>query len=64
MFLMKMASLLKVPLILSSAIAMHVALTPLHSASSDDNVVLDTFNEFIITLHVKYGLTMAKVPLH
>lgn len=53
-------SLLKIPLILSSAVAVHVALTPPHAPSKNE-VVHDTFNEWVIIQHVKYGLPIAKI---
>jgi hypothetical protein len=56
-------ALLKIPLILSSAVAVHVALTPPHAPSKSE-VVHDTFNEWVIIQHVKYGLPIAKVPVH
>ncbi|KAG1719136.1 uncharacterized protein EDB91DRAFT_1089513 [Suillus paluster] len=52
-------SLLKIPLILSSAIAVHVAFTPPQVASKNE-VVHDTFNEWVIIQHVKYGLPITK----
>lgn len=55
-----MTSLLKIPLILSSAVAVHVALTPPHAPSKSE-VVHDTFNEWVIIQHVKYGLPTAKI---
>lgn len=59
---MKM-SLLKIPLILSSAVAVHVALTPPHAPSKNE-VVHDTFNEWVIIQHVRYGLPISKVPVY
>lgn len=56
---MKM-SLLKIPLILSSAVAVHVALTPPHAPSKSE-VVHDTFNEWVIIQHVRYGLPISKI---
>jgi len=56
-------SLLKIPLIVSSAIAVHVALSPPHAPPKNE-VVHDTFNEWIIIQHIKYGLPIAKVPVH
>ncbi|KAG2128983.1 hypothetical protein DEU56DRAFT_741644 [Suillus clintonianus] len=53
-------SLFKIPLILSSAIAVHVALTPPHAPAKSE-VVHDTFNEWVIIQHVKYGLPIAKI---
>ncbi|KAG0696454.1 hypothetical protein DFH29DRAFT_812965 [Suillus ampliporus] len=52
-------SLLKVPLFLSSAIAVHVASTP-PNASLSNEVVHGTLNEWIIAKQVKYGLPIAK----
>jgi len=53
-------SLLKIPLIVSSAIAVHVALSPPHAPPKNE-VVHDTFNEWIIIQHIKYGLPIAKI---
>ncbi|KAG1893461.1 uncharacterized protein F5891DRAFT_1196409 [Suillus fuscotomentosus] len=53
-------SLLKIPLILSSAVAVHVALTPPHAPSKSE-VVHDTFNEWVIIQHVRYGLPISKI---
>ncbi|KAG1902593.1 uncharacterized protein F5891DRAFT_1276922 [Suillus fuscotomentosus] len=52
-------SLLKVPLILSSAIALHVSFTTGNLPSSKE-VVRQTFNEWIFTLLVKYGFPTIK----
>ncbi|KAG1813892.1 uncharacterized protein BJ212DRAFT_1274857 [Suillus subaureus] len=49
-----MESLLKVPLILSSAIALHVSFTTENVPSSKE-VIRQTFNEWIFTRLVKYG---------
>ncbi|KAG1797228.1 hypothetical protein EV424DRAFT_1352853 [Suillus variegatus] len=54
-----MESLLKVPLILSSAIALHVSFTTGNLPSSKE-VVRQTFNECIFTLLVKYGFPTIK----
>lgn len=54
-----MESLLKVPLILSSAIALHVSFTTGNLPSSKE-VVRQTFNEWIFTLLVKYGFPTIK----
>ncbi|KAG1891972.1 hypothetical protein F4604DRAFT_1696661 [Suillus subluteus] len=56
---MKM-SLLKIPLIISSAVAVHVALSPPHAPPKNE-VVHDNFNEWIIIQHIKYGLPIAKI---
>ncbi|KAG2138052.1 uncharacterized protein EDB93DRAFT_1090832 [Suillus bovinus] len=53
-------SLLKIPLILSSAVAVHVALTPPHAPPKNE-VVHDNFNEWVIIQHVKYGLPISKI---
>ncbi|KAG0696461.1 Isoprenylcysteine carboxyl methyltransferase family-domain-containing protein [Suillus ampliporus] len=53
-------SLLKVPLFLSSAIAVHVACTPPNAPLSND-VVHKTLNEWIIAKHVKYWFPITKV---
>ncbi|KAG1879549.1 hypothetical protein C8R48DRAFT_234408 [Suillus tomentosus] len=55
-----MESLLKVPLILSSAIALHVSFTTGNLPSSKE-VVRQTFNECVFTLLVKYGFPTIKV---
>ncbi|KAG0702664.1 Isoprenylcysteine carboxyl methyltransferase family-domain-containing protein [Suillus ampliporus] len=52
-------SLLKIPLILSSAIAVHVSLTPPNHPSNNE-VVRQTLVEWIIIKDVKYGLPLAK----
>jgi hypothetical protein len=55
-------SLFKIPLILSSAAAMQVALTaPNHSSS--DEIVCSTLSERLLLLLHKYGLTFAKVHI-
>ncbi|KAG2099912.1 uncharacterized protein F5147DRAFT_582484 [Suillus discolor] len=54
-----MESLLKVPLILSSAIALHVSFTTGNLPSSKE-VVRQTLNECIFTLLVKYGFPTIK----
>ncbi|KAG1805201.1 uncharacterized protein BJ212DRAFT_1486503 [Suillus subaureus] len=53
-------SLLKIPLILSSAVAVHVALSPPHAPPKSE-VVHDNFNEWVIIQHIKYGLPIAKI---
>jgi hypothetical protein len=53
-------SLLKIPLILSSAAAMQVSLTP-PNPSSIDEVVHNTSNERTLLWLIKYGLPYAKV---
>ncbi|KAG1821851.1 uncharacterized protein BJ212DRAFT_1209306, partial [Suillus subaureus] len=52
-------SLLKVPLILSPPIAMHVAFTPPHTPTSDD-VVHENFIEWILLQDINYGLPITK----
>lgn len=54
-------SLLKIPLILSSAIGVHISLTPPNAPPSKNEVVHNTLNEQVLILHVKYGLSAAKV---
>ncbi|KAG0702395.1 hypothetical protein DFH29DRAFT_805025 [Suillus ampliporus] len=54
-------SLLKIPLILSSAIAVHIAFTPPHATSKNDVIHANSFNEWVIIQHVKYGLPITKV---
>jgi len=54
-------SLLKIPLILSSAIAVQISLTPPNAPPSNKELVYNTFNEWILTQHVKYGLSATKV---
>ncbi|KAG2342000.1 hypothetical protein BDR05DRAFT_887358 [Suillus weaverae] len=54
-----MESLLKVPLILSSAIALHISFTTKNVPSSKE-VVRPTFNEWIFTRLVKYGFPTIK----
>lgn len=56
---MIMGSLLKVPLILSSAIALHVTFTTENVPSNKE--VHQTFNERIITLLAKYGFPAIKI---
>jgi len=56
-------SLLKIPLILSSAIATQVSLSPPSSPSSNE-VVRRTLNEQIIIWHVKHRLLFARVTVH
>ncbi|OAX43340.1 hypothetical protein K503DRAFT_862314 [Rhizopogon vinicolor AM-OR11-026] len=53
-------TLLKIPLILSSALGVHVSLTPPNAPPSKTEVVYDTFNEWVITQHVNYGLLAFK----
>ncbi|KAG2112102.1 Isoprenylcysteine carboxyl methyltransferase family-domain-containing protein [Suillus clintonianus] len=53
-------SLLKVPLILSSAIAVHISLTPPNHPLNNE-VVHQTLIEWIIIQDVKYGLPLAKI---
>ncbi|OAX43331.1 ICMT-domain-containing protein [Rhizopogon vinicolor AM-OR11-026] len=52
-------SLLKLPLILSSAVAMHVSLTRPNQSSSSE-VVCNTLSERIMLLLLKYGLSFVK----
>ncbi|KAG2153582.1 uncharacterized protein EDB93DRAFT_1082412 [Suillus bovinus] len=54
-----MESLLKVPLILSSAIALHISFTTKNLPSSKE-IVHQTLNEWIFTLLVKYGFPTIK----
>ncbi|KAG1804645.1 uncharacterized protein BJ212DRAFT_1449690 [Suillus subaureus] len=54
-----MESLLKIPLILSPPIAMHVAFTPPHTPTSDD-VVHENLIEWILLRDIKYGLPITK----
>ncbi|KAG1779660.1 hypothetical protein EV702DRAFT_965734 [Suillus placidus] len=54
-----MESLLKVPLILSSAIALHISFTTENVPSSKE-VIRPTFNEWIFTRLVKYGFPTIK----
>ncbi|KAG1840286.1 hypothetical protein DFJ58DRAFT_93625 [Suillus subalutaceus] len=56
---MIMESLLKVPLILSSAIALHVSFTT-GNVPSNKEVIRQTFNEWIFTRLVKYGFPTIK----
>lgn len=58
--LMIMESLIKVPLILSSAIALHVSFTTDNVPSSKE-VIRQTFNERIFTRLVKYGFPTIKL---
>ena len=53
-------TLLKIPLILSSAIVVHVANTAPHNPSSNE-VVHQTFNEWISMKDLKWGLPIFKV---
>jgi hypothetical protein len=53
-------TLLKIPLILSSAIVVHVANTAPHNPSSNE-VVHQTFNEWISMKDLKWGLPISKV---
>jgi hypothetical protein len=53
-------SLLKIPLILLSAAALQVSLTP-PNPSSTNEVVRNTSNERTLLLLIKYGLPYAKV---
>ncbi|KAG1819053.1 uncharacterized protein BJ212DRAFT_70633 [Suillus subaureus] len=55
---MKM-SLLKIPLIFLSAVAVHVAFTPPHTPSKGE--IVDTFNDWIFIQHIKYGLPTTKI---
>ncbi|KAG1839988.1 hypothetical protein DFJ58DRAFT_708629 [Suillus subalutaceus] len=55
-----MESLLKISLILSPPIAMHVAFTPPHTPTSDD-VVHENFIEWILFWDINYGLSITKV---
>ncbi|OJA12966.1 hypothetical protein AZE42_04704 [Rhizopogon vesiculosus] len=52
-------SLLKIPLLLLSAIAVHVSITAPHHPSSDE-IVHKSFVEWVIVLDVKYGLPITK----
>ncbi|KAG1810663.1 uncharacterized protein BJ212DRAFT_1448685 [Suillus subaureus] len=54
-----MESLLKIPLILSPPIAMHVAFTPPHTPTSGD-VVHENFIEWILLQDANYGLPITK----
>lgn len=54
-----MESLLKVPLILSPPIAMHVAFTPPHTPTNGD-VVHENFIERILVHDISYGLSITK----
>jgi len=54
-------SLLKIPLILSSAIGVHLSLTPPNAPPTKNEVVHDNFNEWVLIQHVKYGLIASKV---
>ncbi|KAG1747638.1 hypothetical protein EDB19DRAFT_278880 [Suillus lakei] len=56
---MNMESFLKIPLILSSAIALHVSFTT-ENVPSTKEVVRQTFNEWIFTRLVKYGFPTIK----
>ncbi|KAG1763851.1 hypothetical protein EDD22DRAFT_885591 [Suillus occidentalis] len=54
-----MASLLKVPLILLSAFMLHVSFTPPNVPSSNE-IVHQTFNEWVLTRLQRYGLPVMK----
>ncbi|KAG2144797.1 hypothetical protein BD769DRAFT_1597754 [Suillus cothurnatus] len=54
-----MESLLKIPLILSPPVAMHVAFTPPHTPTSDD-AVHENFIEWILHYDINYGLPITK----
>ncbi|KAG1747637.1 hypothetical protein EDB19DRAFT_1826000 [Suillus lakei] len=54
-----MESFLKVPLILSSAIAVHVSFTP-QTVPSMNEMIHQTFNEWVFTRLVTYGLPSMK----
>ncbi|KAG1864875.1 hypothetical protein F4604DRAFT_1957043 [Suillus subluteus] len=54
-----MDSLLKIPLILSPPIAMHVAFTPPHTPTSDD-IVHENLIEWILLQDANYGLPITK----
>ena len=56
-------SLLKISLILSSAAAIQVSLTPPNPSSSNE-VVTGSFNERILQVLIKYGLPFARVYMH
>ncbi|KAG1763174.1 hypothetical protein EDD22DRAFT_777427 [Suillus occidentalis] len=55
-------SLLKIPFILSSAVAVHVALTPPHAPPKSE-VVHDTFNEWNYAQIVYWGVSLAEIAL-
>lgn len=54
-----MASLLKVPLILLSAITQQVSLTPPNVPSSKE-IIHQTFNEWVFTQLIAYGFPLMK----
>ncbi|KAG1902583.1 uncharacterized protein F5891DRAFT_1143054 [Suillus fuscotomentosus] len=54
-----MASLLKVPFILSSAITQHVSFTPPNVPSSEETIP-KTFNERVLTRFIMYGFPIMK----
>ncbi|KAG1879541.1 hypothetical protein C8R48DRAFT_685999 [Suillus tomentosus] len=56
-----MASLLKVPFILSSAITQHVSFTPPNVPSSEETSIPKTFNERMLTRFIMYGFPIMKV---
>ncbi|KAG1886253.1 hypothetical protein F4604DRAFT_1572604 [Suillus subluteus] len=57
-----MASLLKVPLILSSAIMLQISLTPPHVPPSKE-IIHQTFNEWVFTRTIKYGFPVLKASV-
>ncbi|KAG1804373.1 hypothetical protein EV424DRAFT_304179 [Suillus variegatus] len=56
---MKMASLIKVPLILSSAITQQISFTPPNVPSSKE-IIHQTFNEWVFTGLIMYGFPVVK----
>ncbi|KAG1804372.1 hypothetical protein EV424DRAFT_304151 [Suillus variegatus] len=59
---MNMASLLKVPFILSSAITQHVSFTPPNVPLSEETIP-KTFNERVFTRFIMYGFPIMKVSV-